>query len=134
MSVETGPQHEAARTHVMRGRLLVIGAATLWGTSATLARFVFHNRQVAPLEVVELRLVIAILVLAPILAWRRPELLRIRREDLGYFLILRVFGVANLPANYYFTIARLGVGPAILLQYLAASLVVLYELLRGRRV
>jgi drug/metabolite transporter (DMT)-like permease len=134
VSVETGPHPEAARAHVLRGRLLVIGAATLWGTSATLARYVFHNLQVPPLEVVEVRLVIAILVLAPILAWRRPDLLRIRREDLGYFLILGVFGVATVQATYYFTIARLGVGLAILLQYLAPSLVVLYELLRGRRV
>jgi drug/metabolite transporter (DMT)-like permease len=112
----------------------VLGAATLWGTSATLARFVFHDRQVPPLEVVELRLLIAALVLAPVLAWRRPDLLRIRRADLPYFLILGVFGVATVQATYYFTIARLGVGLAILLQYLAPSLVVVWELVRGRRV
>jgi drug/metabolite transporter (DMT)-like permease len=36
--------------------------------------------------------------------------------------------------TYYFAIARLGVGLAILLQYLAPALIVGFELLRGRRV
>jgi drug/metabolite transporter (DMT)-like permease len=125
---------EVTRSQVVRGRLLVMGAATLWGTSATLARFVFHDLRVPPLEVVELRLLFAILFLAPILAWRRPDLLRIQRQDWGYFLVLGVLGVATVQATYYYTIARLGVGLAILLQYLAPSLIVVYELLRGRRV
>jgi drug/metabolite transporter (DMT)-like permease len=42
--------------------------------------------------------------------------------------------VATVQASYFATIARLGVGLAILLQYVAPALVVLYEVLRGRRV
>lgn len=132
MSAETARPHD--HPHYVQGRLLVLGAATLWGTSATLARFVFHNRQVPPLEVVELRLLFAILFLAPVLVLRRPDLLKIRRADIPYFLILGLVGVTTVQGTYYFTIARLGVGLAILLQYLAPSLVVVYELVRGRKV
>jgi drug/metabolite transporter (DMT)-like permease len=118
----------------LQGRLLVLGAATLWGTTATLARFVFHDRAVPPLQVVELRLLISVLVLAPLLAWRRPALLRIEPRDWGYFVILGLLGVATVQATYYYTIARLGVGLAILLQYLAPSALVVFHWLRGGRV
>lgn len=117
-----------------RGRALVFAATVFWGTSATLARFAFRDHAVPPLTAVALRLVIAVGLLGVWLAWRRPASLRVRREDWGYFLILGLFGVAAVQGTYYYAIATLGVGLAILLQYLAPSLIVVYELVRGRRV
>src|SRR5213593_1297411 len=72
---------------VARGRWLVFGATFFWGTSATLARFVFRDRHVPALTAVELRLVIACALLGPWLAWRRPSALRVPRSDWGYFLV-----------------------------------------------
>ncbi|TMQ66493.1 MAG: hypothetical protein E6K78_06190 [Candidatus Eisenbacteria bacterium] len=115
-----------------RGRWLIFTAAAFWGTSATLARFVFRDRHVPPLTVVELRLVVALLVLGPWLALSNRGALRVARADWGYFLRLGLFGVAAIQSTYYYTIARLGVGLAILLQYLAPSLIVLYGVARGR--
>ncbi len=112
----------------------MFAAATLWGTSATLARFVFRDRHVPALTVVELRLLFAVALLAPYLAWRRPRTLVVERRDWGYFLILGIFGVAAIQGSYYFSISVLGVGLAILLQYLAPSLIVIYEAMRGARV
>ena len=48
-----------------RGRALVSAATVFWGTSATLARFVFRDRHVPPLSVVEQRLLIAVSLLGP---------------------------------------------------------------------
>jgi len=115
----------------LRGRLLVFGAAFFWGTSATLARFVFRDRHVPALTVVELRLMFATVLLGAWLAWRRPAAFRVRREDWWYFLTLGVFGVASVQGTYYYSISVLGVGLAILIQYLAPCLIVLYEGLRG---
>lgn len=129
-----GGRQAANQQRATQGRLLIAAAATLWGTSATLARFVFHERAVSPFVVVELRLLFAIAVLAPLLLWRRPDALRVRREDLRYFLILGLFGVTTVQGSYYFTISRLGVGLAILLQYLAPALIVLWGLVRGQRI
>jgi len=114
-----------------RGRWLVFAATFFWGTSATLARFVFRDRHVPALTVVELRLLIAVALLGAWLAWRNPRALRVRRADWGYFLVLGLFGVATIQGTYYYTISVLGVGLAILLQYLAPSLIVLYDALRG---
>jgi drug/metabolite transporter (DMT)-like permease len=113
------------------GRLLVFAAAAFWGTSATLARFAFRDRAVPPPTAVALRLAIAVTLLGVWLAWRRRDALRVRRTDWGYFAILGLVGVSAVQGTYYFAIARLGVGLAILLQYLAPALIVIYEILRG---
>jgi drug/metabolite transporter (DMT)-like permease len=110
----------------------VFAATVFWASTATLARFVFRDRHVPPLTVVELRLIVAAVVLLGILLVRRPQALRIRRADIGYFLVLGLFGVAAVQGSYYFSISKLGVGLAILIQYLAPTLIVAFELLRGR--
>ncbi len=123
---------EPTRQRVL-GRWLVFLATVFWGTTATLARSVFRDHHVPPLAVVELRLTIAATLLLIWLAVTRRDALRLRREDLGYFVVLGLFGVAAVQGSYYYSISRLGVGLAILLQYLAPSLVVLWDLLRGRK-
>lgn len=112
----------------------MFGAAFLWGTSATLARFVFRDHHVPALTAVELRLLISVAILGPWLALRRPAALSVARADWGYFLVLGLFGVAAVQGTYYHAIATLGVGLAILIQYLAPALIVAYAALRGARV
>jgi drug/metabolite transporter (DMT)-like permease len=122
-----------ARGDASRGRWLVFGAALLWGTSATLARFMFRDRHVPPFTVVELRLGTAVLLLAPWLAWRRPAALRIARADAPRMIVLGLVGVAAIQGSYYYSISVLGVGLAILLQYLAPALIVAWQAARGVR-
>ncbi len=113
---------------------MVLAATFFWGTTATLARFMFRDRHVPPLGMVELRLAISVALLAPWLLWRRPGTLRIQRQDWGYFLLLGVCGVAAIQCSYYYSVSVLGVGLAILIQYLAPTLIVIYDALRGVRV
>jgi drug/metabolite transporter (DMT)-like permease len=115
------------------GRWLVFMATLCWGTTATLARSVFRDGGVPAQTVVELRLVIAVSLLLAWLLARNRGALRIERADRGAFLVLGLFGVAAVQGSYYYSIARLGVGLAILLQYVAPSLIVLWEMLRGRK-
>jgi len=124
----------SVRADTARGRWLVLGATLFWGTSATLARFVFRDRHVPALTAVELRLLISVALLGPWLAWRGPAALSVRRADWGYFLVLGLFGVAAVQGTYYYAISVLGVGLAILIQYLAPALIVGWDALRGARV
>lgn len=128
--------HAGARTRLggAAGRWMIFAAAAFWGTSATLARYVFRDHHVSPFVVVELRLVFAIAVLAPWLAWRAPHKLRVAREDWAYMAVLGLAGIATVQGSYYYSISKLGVGLAILIQYLAPALVVLYDAIRGARV
>lgn len=121
-----------AERHLLRGRLLIALATVFWGGSATLARYVFRDHAVPPPHAVEMRLVVAVLVLGAWLGLRRPGALRIARTDAGYFLVLGLFGMAAVQGTYYHAIATLGVGLAILIQYIAPSLIVLYDLARRR--
>ncbi len=127
----TAPANPAG--HAAAGRWFVIGAAFFWGTSATLARFVFRDHHVPPLTVVELRLAIAALMLGTWLAIRRRDLLRIDRRDIGYFVLLGVFGLAAVQGSYYYSISVLGVGLAILIQYLAPTLILILQIARGAK-
>ena len=115
------------------GRGLVFLAAFFWGTTATLARSVFRDQGVPAQTVVELRLAIAASLLFAWLLTRARALLRIEPRDRAYIAFLGLFGVAAVQGSYYYAISRLGVGLAILLQYVAPSLIVLWELVRGKR-
>jgi drug/metabolite transporter (DMT)-like permease len=114
------------------GFLCVIAATILWGTSATLARWTMHH-DVPPLVVVELRLAISVVLLALGFALWRPALFRIGRADLLPLVILGVGGIAAVQGTYYTNVNLIGVGLAILLQYLAPTLVVAWEALVERR-
>lgn len=111
----------------------MIAATILWGTSATLARWTM-KQNVPPLTVVELRLAISVLLLAAGFLLFRPALFRIGRRDLLPLVILGIGGIAAVQGSYYTNVQWVGVGLAILLQYLAPTLVVLYEALVARRV
>lgn len=126
------PRDSAAQA--MRGRVLVGLATVFWGGSATLARYVFRDHHVPPSHAIEARLVIAAGLLGAWLMIARRDALRIRRGDVGYFLVLGTLGMAAVQGAYYHAIARLGVGLAILIQYLAPSLIVIWDRLRGRPV
>ncbi len=117
-----------------RGRALVFAAAFFWGTSATLARHVFRDLHVPALTVVELRLAFALALLLPWMLIRRRDALSVERRDVPYFLVLGTCGVAIMQGGYYYSISVFGVGLAILLQYLAPSLVMIWDWLRGGRV
>ena len=135
LSARSGSSAAASSSRSLaRGRALVFAATVFWGSSATLARFVFRDRAVPPFTAVELRLVIAVVLLGAWLAWRKPAALRVRREDWGYFVLLGLFGVAAVQGTYYYAIATLGVGLAILIQYTAPALLVGIDLVRGTAV
>ena len=93
----------------------------------------FRDLGVPPLTVVELRLVIAAALLFAWLALRDRAALRVEPRDAGYLIVLGLFGVAAVQGSYYYSVARLGVGLAILLQYVAPALILLWEMLRGAK-
>ena len=86
------------------------------------------------LTVVELRLLLAAVLMGAWLGWRKPGSLRIVRQDWSSLVVLGLFGLAAVQGSYYYSVAVLGVGLAILIQYLAPSLLVLYDVRRGARV
>jgi drug/metabolite transporter (DMT)-like permease len=130
MRAETQPERAAAVGALLR----VVLAGACWAFAAVLAKYAFEHG-VAPVRLAEARVAVAGAALAPVLAWRRPELLR---PPPGTWPALAGFGasVAAVNLTYYVAIDHLPVGVAIALQYTGPAMLMAATALvaaRGRR-
>jgi len=117
-------------TSPRRGYALAASAAVLWGLSGVINKFLFRG-QVRPVELVAIRTTLAAIFLFAIFAVFSPQVLKIRRADLPYFLLLGVVGLAANHFLYYLAVDLTTVGLALLLQYLAPLLLMAYGVLSG---
>jgi drug/metabolite transporter (DMT)-like permease len=124
-----------AETHPDRGAILgalgrVVLAGACWALAAVLASFAF-GRGVPPVRLAEARVGVALVALAPFLAWRRPDLLR---PPPGTWPVLAGFGacVAAVNLAYYLAIDHLPVGVAVALQYTGPAMLVAATTLLAR--
>jgi len=109
----------------MRGYLYIMVGATLWGISSVVAKSLF-NIGLPPADLVLIRLTLATFTLFLILLFFDRRRMIISLNDLPYFMILGFVGVAGMQFTYYYTISKIHVGPAILIQYLFPVWVTLY--------
>jgi drug/metabolite transporter (DMT)-like permease len=126
MRSDTGPDRPATLGALLR----VVAAAACWAMAAVLAKYVF-DRGVPPIRLAEARVAVAVAVLAPLLVWRRPRLLR---PPPGTLPLLAGFGacVAAVNLSYYLAIDHLPVGVAVSLQYTGPAMVLAVSALAGR--
>ncbi len=109
----------------LKGYFFIIGATTFWGISATIAKFLFIQH-VDTLILVQMRITISCVLLVTYFLIFKRHLLIVKIKDLYKFALLGIIGIAGSNFTYYFTIAATNVATAILLQYLAPLLVLLY--------
>ena len=125
------PPHPAG--HPARGYALALAAATLLALNGSLARYLLDDG-VGALRLSQLRSAGALLILVTLLAAWRPGLLRVEREALPALAFLGVAGMALVHATYFLAIARLQIGVALTIQYLAPLALLLWlRLFHGRR-
>ena len=127
MRAETRPDRAATVAALLR----VVLAGACWALAAVMARYAF-DRGVPPVRLAEARVAIALVALAPFLAWRRPDLLR---PPPGTWLVLAGFGacVAAVNLAYYVAIDHLPVGVAVALQYTGPAILLAATTLLVRR-
>ena len=119
------------RAATLGALLRVVAAAACWAMAAVLAKHVF-DRGVPPVRLAEARVAVAVAVLAPLLVWRRPRLLR---PPPGTLPLLAGFGacVAAVNLSYYLAIDHLPVGVAVSLQYTGPAMVLAVAAVTGSR-
>ncbi len=110
------------------GYLYILTGTTLWGVSSVVAKSLF-NIGLPPAELVQIRLTLAAVTLLLVLFVFDRKRMIISYQDLPYFLVLGFVGVAGVQFTYYYTISKIHVGPAVLLQYLSPVWIALYAFL-----
>ena len=142
VSIPRNPRRTLAnKIHPLRGYLYIAGAAFLWGIAATVGRAAFTGQlfparwaldAVDPLILSQSRVTFSFLVLLPLLLARRNgEALKVPAADFVRMSLLGVLGVAASNYFYYLAIQKTNVATAIILQYTAPVLVLLYMIARG---
>jgi drug/metabolite transporter (DMT)-like permease len=109
----------------LKGYFYIIGATTFWGISATIAKFLFIQH-VETLILVQMRITISCLLLLIFFLLFKRHLLAVKLKDLYKFALLGILGIVGSNFTYYFAIAATNVVTAILIQYLAPLIVLLY--------
>ena len=133
---------------VARGYALVLGAAACWACGGLMAKWMFTapgpdtarwivtppGIDVDPLLLSAARAVVSFLIVAVYLLVRRRELLVVRVRQLPFLAVFGVFGLALVHFAYFKTISLTGVATAILLEYLAPVIVLVFSVaLLGER-
>lgn len=104
---------------------MILLAVTFWGGSASLAKFLFTTRFDA-LIISQMRVSLSFLILAGFFLLRDRSVFIIQRNDALWFLLIGVIGVAITNFAYYYTVQESTVATAILIQYTAPALVMIY--------
>ena len=107
------------------GVLAAAGAAVLFGINATVSKLALGSR-LSSLDLVQLRSLGAALVLMTFVALRRPATLRVGPREFGFLVTVGIIGIGLVQWFYFVAISRLPVGIALLLEYLAPVLVVVW--------
>jgi drug/metabolite transporter (DMT)-like permease len=112
----------------IRGYLYILIGATLWGVSSVVAKSLFIIG-LPPALLVQIRLTLATFTLLIILLIFDRKRIFISLGDLPYFIVLGFVGVAGVQFTYYYTISKIHVGPAVLIQYLSPIWIAFYAFL-----
>jgi drug/metabolite transporter (DMT)-like permease len=107
------------------GYALAASAATLWALNGSLAEFLLQDHLPAA-RLSELRAVGTTLAVTTTLAIVNPKALKVRANDVPRLAILGVVGFAGVSLTYFAAIARIQIGVALTIQYLAPLLLMLY--------
>jgi len=116
-----------------QGFVLIVIAVSFWGGSASFAKYIFAtNPKIETLIISQTRSTFSFLLLALYFAIVDRSVFRIERWDIAKFGVLGVVGIAVTNFAYYFTVQESTVATAILVQYTAPVLVMVYSVVVSR--
>ena len=106
----------------LRGYAAVLAAAVLWGSSGVAGKFLFGTG-ITPIQLVQVRVLIAVAALAGFFALRAPARFRLQHwRDAAPLGVLGLV-LAVTQVSYFVAISQIHVAAAILLQYMAPVMI-----------
>ena len=113
--------------NTVKGYLYVVLASIMWASSGTASKALFEGGM-APFQLVQIRVTLSTIILAAAFGIYDRQLFRIRVKDLGYFLLLGGVSMTLVQGGYFYAISKIQVAAAILLEYMAPSLVAIFSI------
>src|SRR5918994_7452171 len=107
------------------GYAMVISAALLFALNGTVSKVVLQSG-ISSRELTQVRATGAFLGFALLLALARRESLRLTWREVPYLVVFGIAGVAAVQWLYFVSIARLPIGIALLIEYIAPILIALW--------
>ena len=107
------------------GYAMVLSAALLFALNGTVSKVVLQSG-ISSLELTQVRATGAFLGFALVLAVKRRDSLRLRRREIPYLVVFGIAGVALVQWLYFVSIARLPIGIALLIEYIAPILIAIW--------
>ncbi len=111
-----------------KGYLCVVIAALMWGSSGTAGKALF-DAGMSPFDLVQIRVTLASGTLFVVFLLFSRNLLRLRPRDIPFFLFLGGVVMAVVTGSYLYSISKIQVAAAILIQYLAPIFVAIFAML-----
>jgi DME family drug/metabolite transporter len=108
------------------GTVAVLGAGSLFATSGVLIKYLVQGYGLQPLTVVAARITLAALMLFGLLGVRDRRLLRIRAQDIPFFLLFGLICVTLLQATWAYAVSLIDIGVAVVLNYTAPAWAALF--------
>jgi drug/metabolite transporter, DME family len=100
----------------------------MWASSGTAGKALF-DAGMSPFDLVQIRVILASAILLLVFLFFSRDLLRIRPRDIPFFLFLGGVVMAVVTGSYLYTISKIQVAAAILIQYLAPIFVAIFAML-----
>jgi len=117
-----------AKQNYPRGYLLIIIAVLFWGGSASLAK-IFFSGNFDTLVLTQTRVTFSLVIMAFYFLLKERAVFRIQKKDILLFVMTGVLGLAVTNYSYYYTVKYSTVATAILIQYTAPVIVMVYMVL-----
>jgi drug/metabolite transporter (DMT)-like permease len=118
----------SANLGALKGYLCVMTGAMMWASSGTAGKALFEGG-VKALDLVQIRVTLASIILFLFLVVFSRDSLKVRPKDIGYFLLLGGVFMALVQGTYFYTISKIQVAAAILIQYLAPIFVAVFSMM-----
>lgn len=137
---------QRAKAHPFFGYALSLGAALCWASGGLLAKWLFTTPgpetagwvfpplgiSISPEALSGGRALVSFTILIPLLLILRRSDLKVRPRDLPFFAAFGILGLAAVHFTYFKAISLTNASTAILLEYLAPILVLIYAVLFQR--
>jgi drug/metabolite transporter (DMT)-like permease len=110
-----------------KGYVCVVAAALMWGSSGTAGKALF-DAGMSPFDLAQIRVTLASAIIFLVFLLLSRDLLRLRPKDIPFFLLLGSVAMAVVTGSYLYTISKIQVAAAILIQYLAPIFVAIFAM------